>query len=607
MLVDMKDNSGSESEPLLQMKGLRIEGLSENGWQEIVCGIDLQLKRGEIIGLIGESGAGKSTIGLAAMGYAQDGCRITEGDIIFDGIELRTASEEEKRKLRGTRISYVAQSAAAAFNPAHRLLEQFAEVPVAHKILNLSKAKEKGRALYRSLDLPDPENIGERWPHQVSGGQLQRMMVAMAMSCEPDLIIFDEPTTALDVTTQIEVLKTIKEIVIDRNVAAIYVTHDLAVVAQMADHLMVLRHGNLIEVNSTGQILKSPKQEYTQNLLDARSRNEKITAQIPNPKTLLSIESVTAGYGKGPDILQDVSILVEKGRTVAVVGESGSGKSTLARVVTGLLPARFGGIHFRGELLPDKLNHREKQQLQKVQMISQLPDIALNPRQRVRDIIGRPLSFYLGLKGKEKEQRINELLQQIELPQSYIDRLPSELSGGEKQRICIARALAAEPELIICDEVTSALDSIVAKAILNLLQRLQNKLGVTYLFISHDLDTVANIADQVVVLYAGRVAEQGSKSAVFQPPFHPYTRLLLSSVPEMRQGWLEETLSTREAKAGIAREVKITEQGCPFAERCPISIEDVCVASRPPLQTTTSGHVYACQHSKEVLLRESQY
>ncbi len=607
MLVDMKDNSGSESEPLLQMKGLRIEGLSENGWQEIVCGIDLQLKRGEIIGLIGESGAGKSTIGLAAMGYAQDGCRITEGDIIFDGIELRTASEEEKRKLRGTRISYVAQSAAAAFNPAHRLLEQFAEVPVAHKILSLSKAKEKGRALYRSLDLPDPENIGERWPHQVSGGQLQRMMVAMAMSCEPDLIIFDEPTTALDVTTQIEVLKTIKEIVIDRNVAAIYVTHDLAVVAQMADHLMVLRHGNLIEVNSTGQILKSPKQEYTQNLLDARSRNEKITAQIPNPKTLLSIESVTAGYGKGPDILQDVSILVEKGRTVAVVGESGSGKSTLARVVTGLLPARFGGIHFRGEPLPDKLNHREKQQLQKVQMISQLPDIALNPRQRVRDIIGRPLSFYLGLKGKEKEQRINELLQQIELPQSYIDRLPSELSGGEKQRICIARALAAEPELIICDEVTSALDSIVAKAILNLLQRLQNKLGVTYLFISHDLDTVANIADQVVVLYAGRVAEQGSKSAVFQPPFHPYTRLLLSSVPEMRQGWLEETLSTREAKAGIAREVKITEQGCPFAERCPISIEDVCVASRPPLQTTTSGHVYACQHSKEVLLRESQY
>ena len=305
--------------------------------------------------------------------------------------------------------------------------------------------------------------------------------------------------------------------------------------------------------------------------------------------------------------MQDVSISVEKGRTVAVVGESGSGKSTLARVLTGLLPPRFGNILFDGEALPEKLKLRTKKQLQKIQMISQMPDTAINPRQRVRDIIGRPLSFYLGLKGKEKEKRINELLRQIELPQDYIDRLPSELSGGEKQRICIARALAAEPELIICDEVTSALDSIVAKAILNLLQRLQNELGVTYLFISHDLDTVANIADQVVVLYAGRVAEQGSKSAVFQPPFHPYTRLLLSSVPEMRQGWLEETLSTQEAKAGIAREVKITEQGCPFAERCPISIEDVCIGSRPPLQTTTSGHVYACQHSKEVLLRESEH
>jgi peptide/nickel transport system ATP-binding protein len=222
-------------------------------------------------------------------------------------------------------------------------------------------------------------------------------------------------------------------------------------------------------------------------------------------------------------------------------------------------------------------------------------------------VIGRPLSFYLGLKGKEKESRIKELLRQIELPENFIDRFPDELSGGEKQRICIARALAAEPELIICDEVTSALDSIVAKAILNLLQRLQNELGLTYLFISHDLDTVASIADQVVVLYAGRIAEQGPKSAVFQPPFHPYTRLLLSSVPEMRQGWLEETLSSRETQAGIAREVKITEKGCPFVERCPVSIEDTCAHARPPIQTTaSSGHTFACQHSAKVLLEESE-
>ena len=587
--------------PLLEVKGLRIEGLSEKGWQEIVRGVNLQLKRGEILGLIGESGAGKSTIGLAAMGFARDGCRITAGEIIFDGIELSSAPENEKRKLRGTRISYVAQSAAAAFNPAHRLLDQFAEGPVDHGVMSRTKAKEKGRALYRSLDLPDPENIGERWPHQVSGGQLQRMMVAMAMSCSPDLIIFDEPTTALDVTTQIEVLKTIKEIVTDSNVAALYITHDLAVVAQLADQLMVLRYGNLVEVNSTGQILEAPKEDYTRALLDARTRHEKTTAQFKDSSTLLSIDSVTAGYGKGPDVLQEVSVSVERGRTVAVVGESGSGKSTLARVITGLLPPRSGEILFQGELLPHALAQRTKQQLRKAQMIYQLPDVALNPRQRVRDIVGRPLSFYLGLRGKERERRIIELLEQIELSETYINRLPDELSGGEKQRICIARALAAEPELIICDEVTSALDTIVAKAILDLLQRLQYELQLTYLFISHDIDTVASIADRVVVLYAGRVAEQGSKSAVFQPPFHPYTRLLLSSVPEMELGWLEKTLSTREAQAGIAREVKITERGCPFAERCPVAIPDICVNVRPPLQTLSSGHLFACQHSPQEL------
>jgi|LULL01.1.fsa_nt_gb peptide/nickel transport system ATP-binding protein len=587
--------------PLLEVKGLRIEGLSEKGWHEIVCGVDLQLKRGEVLGLIGESGAGKSTIGLASMGYTRDGCRITDGDIIFDGLELRTASEEKKRRLRGTRIAYVAQSAAAAFNPAHRLLDQFSEAPVDHGVLSRREAEKKGRDLYRSLDLPDPENIGERWPHQVSGGQLQRMMVAMAMACGPDLLVFDEPTTALDVTTQIEVLKTIKEVVTARQVAAIYITHDLAVVAQLADHLMVLRYGDLIEMNTTGQMLTAPQQDYTRALLDARTRHEKPPSEAAESGALLTINSVTAGYRNGPDILQDVSVSVTRGQTVAVVGESGSGKSTLARVITGLLPPRSGSIEFAGERLPPELAQRNKRQLREAQMIYQMPDVALNPRQRVRDIIGRPLSFYLGLSGKERERRIIELLEQIELSDRYIDRFPGELSGGEKQRICIARALAAEPDLIICDEVTSALDTIVAQAILNLLQRLQSELRLTYLFISHDLDTVASIADKVVVFYAGRIAEQGPKSAVFEPPFHPYTRLLLSSVPEMRQNWLEETLSTREAQAGIAREVKITERGCPFNERCPAVIPDICVSERPPVQTAASGHTFACQHSPKEL------
>ncbi len=593
--------NGNTNSPLLDIRNLRIEGLSEQGWHEIVCGVDLQLKRGEVLGLIGESGAGKSTIGLAAMGFARDGCRITGGDIIFDGMELRTASEEQKRKLRGTRIAYVAQSAAAAFNPAHRLLDQYAEAPVDHGVLSRSEAEQKGRDLYRRLDLPDPERIGERWPHQVSGGQLQRMMVAMAMSCSPDLLIFDEPTTALDVTTQIEVLQTIKHIVTAQQVAAIYITHDLAVVAQVADRLMVLRYGNLVEMETTTQILEAPTQDYTRALLEARTRHEKSPTSATESGILLAIDSVTAGYRNGPNILQDVSVAVKLGQTVAIVGESGSGKSTLARVITGLLPPRSGDIRFGGELLPPALAQRNKQQLRQAQMIYQMPDVALNPRQCVRDIIGRPLSFYLGMSGKEHERRVIELLEQIELSERYIDRFPGELSGGEKQRICIARALAAEPDLIICDEVTSALDTIVAKAILDLLQRLQRELHLTYLFISHDLDTVASIADQVVVFYAGRVAEQGPKSTVFEPPFHPYTRLLLSSVPEMRQGWLEDTLSTREAQAGIAREVKIIERGCPFVERCPVAIPETCVRDLPPLQTAAPAHTIACQHSPDAL------
>jgi len=602
MLINKNNKSNKlNSEFLLEINNLEIQGLSEKGWIEIVRGVDLKLKRGEILGLIGESGAGKSTIGLAAMGYARDGCKIISGEIIFDGIDLLKIPESEKRKIRGNKISYVAQSAAAAFNPAHRLLDQFSEAPVDHGIMSKLDSKKKGRSIYRTLDLPDADHIGERWPHQVSGGQLQRMMVAMSLSCGPDLIIFDEPTTALDVTTQIEVLKTIKEVVTSQNVAAIYITHDLAVVTQLADHLMVLRYGNLIENNKTSQILKNPQKDYTKALLDARKRDEKQVILKNDNETLLKINSVTAGYGKGQNILQDINISVERGETVAVVGESGSGKSTLARVITGLLRPRSGEIYFKGEQLEPILSQRLKKNLQKTQMIYQLPDIALNPKQKVREIIGRPLSFYLDLQGKERYNHTIELLEQIELSEKYIDRLPGELSGGEKQRICIARALAANPELIICDEVTSALDTIVAKTILNLLQRLQKELNLTYLFISHDLDTVANISDKVVVLYAGRIAENGYKSSVFNPPFHPYTKLLISSVPKMRQGWLEETLSSREAKAGIAREVKITERGCPFAERCPVAIPKTCFHDRPPLQTVSSNHSFSCQYKPTML------
>jgi peptide/nickel transport system ATP-binding protein len=544
--IQVKPKPGAAGDILLEVRGLRVEGQSDEKWHEIVKGIDLTLRRGEVLGLIGESGAGKSTIGLAALGYTKPGCRISGGSVMFDGVDLAKAKEEARRKLWGARLSYVAQSAAASFNPAHRLIDQYIEIPLNHKTMGEAEAKKQAVDLFRRLRLPDPEHIGARYPHQVSGGQLQRAMTAMAMSCHPDLIVFDEPTTALDVTTQIEVLAAIKDVVRQFNTAAIYISHDLAVVAQMADRIMVLRYGELVEEAPTVQMLANPQQPYTKSLWAVRSLHKKEDA---SGEHILRIQNVDASYGNAVKVLHDVSVDIPRGRTVAVVGESGSGKSTLARVITGLLPPSKGSVLFNDRPLPPALKKRPKDLLRRLQMIYQMPDTALNPRRRVRDIIGRPLQHHLGLAGSAREKRVVELLEMIELDRRFMDRLPSELSGGQKQRVCIARALAVEPDLIICDEVTSALDQIVAEGILKLLLRLQKELAVSYLYITHDLATVKAIADWVVVMHQGRVVQQGPKEQVLKPPHHPYTELLLSSVPEMDPRWLDGLLARRATAA----------------------------------------------------------
>jgi peptide/nickel transport system ATP-binding protein len=543
------DKKRVKGETLLDIKGLKIDGYSDDVWNPIVKGIDLTLKRGEVLGLIGESGAGKSTLGLAAMGFARPGCRISGGSIIFDGMDLIAASEEQRRALWGSRIAYVAQSAAASFNPAHHIIDQTVETAVAHNIMTREKAEADARDLYKRLQLPNPNTIGDRFPHQVSGGQLQRAMTAMAMSCRPDLIIFDEPTTALDVTTQVEVLAAMRDIVEQFDTAAIYITHDLAVVAQMAHRIMVLRYGNLVEEATTRAMLKAPTQEYTRSLWAVRKlqKPESISDDIA-----LRIHNVDASYSGSLKVLDNVTVQVPRGRTVAVVGESGSGKSTLARAITGLLPPSRGEIYFNGKPLPRELKDRDKDTLRRIQMIYQSADTALNPRQKVRDIIGRPLEFYLGLKGADRDRRVVELLESIELNESYIDRLPGEMSGGQKQRISIARALAAEPEIIICDEVTSALDQIVQEEILSLLMRLQKQTNVSYLFITHDIATVRAISDEIVVMHQGKVVQQGPKSKVLSPPFPAYTELLLSSVPEMDPDWLTGLLAKRSKKAKVS-------------------------------------------------------
>ncbi len=534
---------------LLEIRDLRIEATAYPPGEPpkditIVHGVSLTLERGKVLGLIGESGAGKSTIGLSSMAYGRGGVRITGGEVVLNGRDILKTGKGGIRKIRGREVCYVAQSAAAAFNPAHKLMDQVVEAALEHGTANGAVAERRAKALFKKLGLPDPDNIGNRYPHQVSGGQLQRVMTAMALCSEPDLIVFDEPTTALDVTTQIDVLAAIKDAIRDTEVAALYITHDLAVVAQIADQIMVLRNGRLVEWGETQQIIKEPRQEYTNQLVSVHQIDH--AEKAPGTMPLLSVQNVTAAYAGGAiKVLKNVSVDIHPGQTLAVVGESGSGKSTLARAITGLLPPMEGSITFGGRTLTSRLADRKRDDLRELQMIYQMADVAMNPRQTVADIVGRPLEFYFGMRGRERDARVGELLDKIEMGKGFADRYPAELSGGQKQRVCIARALAAKPKLIICDEVTSALDPLVAHGILRLLLDLQAEEDVAYLFITHDLATVKSIADAIAVMYRGEVVRYGPKSQVLTPPFDDYTDLLLSSVPEMEVGWLEKAIAGR--------------------------------------------------------------
>ncbi|GES53111.1 ABC transporter ATP-binding protein [Rhizobium sp. NBRC 114257] len=537
---------------LLSVRNLKIEATSYPPGEPpkrvtIVDGVSFDLQKGKVLGLIGESGAGKSTIGLSALAYGRGGAEITGGQVLLDGTDILPLGKSGIRRIRGARVCYVAQSAAAAFNPAHRLGDQVIEATVKHGLMTKEEARKRALYLFRVLGLPNPETFGDRYPHQVSGGQLQRAMTAMALCSNPELIVFDEPTTALDVTTQIDVLAAIKHAIEETHTAALYITHDLAVVAQISDDIMVLRHGKTVEYGSVQQIIEEPQQDYTHALVNVR---QEIRAEAADQTSaLLKVENISAQYSNGFKVLHDVSLHVPKGQTLAVVGESGSGKSTLARVITGLLPPSDGRISFDGKPLTPALKDRSRQELRRIQLIYQMADTAMNPRQTVRDIIGRPLTFYDGLHGAAKTARVKELLDQIEMSNGFIDRYPAELSGGQKQRVAIARALAAKPELILCDEPTSALDPLVAEGILKLLLKLQEESHLSYVFITHDIAIVRAIADSVAVMHRGKLVRFGPKSQALSPPFDDYTDLLLKSVPEMEIGWLERVLTTRKMES----------------------------------------------------------
>lgn len=594
---------------LVQVTGLEVMARNDFGEEHrILHDIGFTVARGEVLALIGESGSGKTTTALALLGYARPGCRFTGGSVRIGGTDLLALPESALAGLRGRTISYIAQSAAAAFNPSRRLMDQVTEGVLMRRLMSRGAAEEKAKALFASLALPDPERIGQRYPHQVSGGQLQRLMAAMALMTDPDLVVLDEPTTALDVTTQVEVLRAFRRAVRGRDAAAVYVSHDLAVVAQMADRTVVMRDGRIREIGTTTRILTAPQDSYTRELLTAAAPKPAGADPTRAIAPLLDVSALTAGYGPvggngmpALPVLHDIAFRIAPGSALGVIGESGSGKSTLARVLAGLLPAAKGSVTLDGTSLPPRISDRTRDQLRRIQIVFQMADTALNPAHSVQRILARPLAFYRDMRGAAARRRVDELLDMVKLPRALASRLPSELSGGQKQRVNLARALAADPALILCDEVTSSLDTVVGEAILELLAELRRELGVALMFISHDLKTVRAICDQVMILYAGRMMEIGAGTAVTSAPAHPYADLLAASIPQLRVGWLDGLDAARLAEAGGMPDPRARD-ACAFFSRCALRSEGLCEVTPPPWRSLVKGSTIRCHRTEAELI-----
>lgn len=537
--------------PMVSVENLRVTANSDDGREiTLVSDIRFTVQKGEVLALIGESGSGKTTIALALMGYARHGCRIAGGTVHVAGTDVTSLTPSQLCQFRGNKVAYIAQSAAASFNPAMKIMDQVVEPVVIHGVMKRADAEKKAVELFRELALPNPETIGERYPHQVSGGQLQRLMTAMALISDPDVVILDEPTTALDVTTQVEVLKTFRRVVRQRGTTAIYVSHDLAVVAQMADKILVLLKGNIAEYGTTEQLLRAPQAEYSHQLLEAarqKPRQSPWLSASEAEQPLLQVRELSAGYGpldaEGQPkvkILQDINFSLYRGQAIGIIGESGSGKTTLAHAIAGMNKPCGGHILFNGHYIEGDMHRRPENELRRIQYVFQMADTALNPAHSIETILKRPLKLFHGLRGPALERRMLELLDLVRLPRSVLWRRPWSLSGGQKQRVNLARALAAEPDLILCDEVTSALDTVVAAAVLDLITELRRELGLSVLFISHDLHAVRSVCDEIIVVKNGRMVTQVAREDYDKPSTELYYERLKRAVPELRQGWLDE-------------------------------------------------------------------
>lgn len=522
--------------PVLRVEDLKVEAKASS----LLDGISFEVARGEIFGIIGESGAVKSTLAMATFGLLRPGCRRGRGRVTLSGQDLFALPRAELEHLRRRKVSYVAQSAAAAFNPFYRLGDQVTELAALERGKSKSERREMAARIFRELQLPNPDSFGDRYPHQVSGGQLQRAMIAMALLNEPDLIVFDEPTTALDVTTQLEVIRLIRRAVKARGCGAIYISHDLAVVSQLADRVMVLRHGRTVETGPTRDLIERPQADYTRELVVAKAAGGREDCASALPPTV-AVRGLASGYG-GASTVREVSLDLSPGRITALVGESGSGKTTLARTIAGLVDLHQGTMTLNGAPPPGRIEDRSFEARRRLQYVHQLPDLALNPRQRIREIVGRPLSFFRGLRGRAAEERLHGLMRDVELSPAFLDRAPGSLSGGQKQRICIARALAAEPDVLICDEVTSALDPLVEESVIGLLLRIMEERPLSMLFITHNLALTRRFAHDVAVMRQGEIVEFSPARQIFEAPRSDYTQRLLEATPTMERGWLEPHL-----------------------------------------------------------------
>lgn len=521
---------------LLNVKNL---SLSVEG-NRLLKNISFNIKEGEIFVLVGESGSGKSLTSLAIMRLLPDAISVSGGDIVFKGQSLFALGEYQMQKLRGKSIGMIFQEPMSALNPVMGVGEQVAEVIRLHLKRKEREIKQKVIALFEEVALKEPKERYEWYPHQLSGGQKQRVMIAMALACEPDVLIADEPTTALDVTIQAQVLTLLKQIQASRGLSILFITHDMGVVAQMANRVAVMREGEIVEQACVNDFFASPKHPYSQQLLaDAKvAKEKKQEALLSSP--LLEVNNLKVHFpikkgffGKKVGVVKavdGVSLAIAKGKTLALVGESGSGKSTIGKAILSLICATSGSICFENQELRGASAKRLKPYRQKIQVIFQDPFSALNPRMSITQIL-REGMVSLGI--ESSEEKIVDLLKKVGLEAAHKERYPHEFSGGQRQRIAIARTLAVEPELIICDEPTSALDVSLKAEILRLLQSLQEQTGMSYLFITHDLSIVPTIADEVAVMREGKIVEQGGVKEVMENPKHAYTQALLNAVPKL--------------------------------------------------------------------------